>query len=283
MQCPVLLDQINSGSGANSAGSGSSNQSDDNSNPKGIPSAVQSKGSLGNIAYSSVNESSDDEGLPAVWIGHEEGSGENDEGTYYLQSDMPGTNGFLTASVEYGSPSHNDDTSATLMRVAHIAAIALVPSYGVYDCTFNRDCNAGDWFLAAIGVVLPTTGAVKLLAGAVRGFRAQRVTKGLVDTKTIRFTQDSIGAKFKDGRSVQGLIDGLKSGKISPNDLPPIRTFVKDGKTFTLDNRRLFAAHQAGVKVRTVPATAAEIAKELPKKFTTVNEGTIIGIRGHLQ
>ena len=104
-----------------------------------------------------------------------------------------------------------------------------------------------------------------------------------MDTKNIRFTQDSIGAKFSDGRSVQGLIDDLASGKVSPNDLPPIRTFVQDGKTYTLDNRRLFAAHQAGVQVKAVPATAAEIAKELPKKFTTVNDGTIIGIRGYLQ
>ena len=109
------------------------------------------------------------------------------------------------------------------------------------------------------------------------------VTKELADTKSIRFTQDSIGSKFKDRRSVQGLIDDLKSGKVSPNDLPAIRTFQKDGLTFTLDNRRLFAAHQAGVKVKTVPATAAEIAKELPSKFTTPNQGAIIGIRGKLE
>jgi RHS repeat-associated protein len=105
----------------------------------------------------------------------------------------------------------------------------------------------------------------------------------LVDTKNIRFTQDSIGVKFKDGRPVQGLIDDLKSGKVSPSDLPPIRIFEKDGVAYTLDNRRLFAAHQAGVQVRAVPATAAEIARELSKKFTTPNQGTAIGIRGSLE
>ena len=57
----------------------------------------------------------------------------------------------------------------------------------------------------------------------------------------------------------------------------------KDGMTYTLDNRRLFAAHQAGVKIKTIPATATEIAKELPEKFTTSNQGTIIGIRGMLK
>ena len=75
----------------------------------------------------------------------------------------------------------------------------------------------------------------------------------------------------------------MKSGAIKPGDLPPIRVFQKDGLTFTLDNRRLFAAHQAGVPVRTVPATAAEIAKELPRKFTTKNQGTSIGIRSVLE
>ncbi|MEO0510062.1 MAG: hypothetical protein AAF065_09415 [Verrucomicrobiota bacterium] len=108
-------------------------------------------------------------------------------------------------------------------------------------------------------------------------------TNKLVDTNTIRFTQDSISSRFRDGRSVQGLIDDLGSGRVSPNDLPPIRTFQQDGLTFTLDNRRLFAADQAGVPIRTVPATAAEVAKELPKKFTTPNQGTIIGIRGKLE
>lgn len=67
--------EVNSGSGANEAGSGISNQCCDNSNPKGIPSAVQSKGSIGCIAYSSVDESSDDEGLSTFWINHKGGSG----------------------------------------------------------------------------------------------------------------------------------------------------------------------------------------------------------------
>ena len=106
---------------------------------------------------------------------------------------------------------------------------------------------------------------------------------GLRDSNRIRFTQDSIGTTFKDGRSVKALVGDLKSGAVKPRDLPPIRIFEKDGLVFSLDNRRLFAAREAGVKVHTVPATAAEIAKELPRKFTTKNNGTIIGIRGVLE
>ena len=82
---------------------------------------------------------------------------------------------------------------------------------------------------------------------------------------------------------MKALVGDLKSGAVKPRDLPPIRIFEKDGLVFSLDNRRLFAAREAGVKVHTVPATAAEIAKELPRKFTTKNNGTIIGIRGVLE
>ena len=105
----------------------------------------------------------------------------------------------------------------------------------------------------------------------------------LAETQSIRFTQDSVGAVFKDGRTVQGLIDGLKSGKVSPADLPPIRTFEKDGLTFTLDNRRLLAASEAKTQVLTVPASAKDLAKELPGKFTTQNQGSNIGVRQALE
>ncbi|WP_186435312.1 RHS repeat-associated core domain-containing protein, partial [Rheinheimera sediminis] len=165
-------------------------------------------------------------------------------------------------------------------------AVDLVPGSALVSCASSNACSYTEWAIAtadATAWLIPGGVAVKVAFKAFQRWKAaSQVTKGLVDTKNIRFTQDSIGVKFSDGRSVQGLIDDLASGKVSPNDLPPIRTFVQDGKTYTLDNRRLFAAHQAGVQVKAVPATAAEIAKELPKKFTTVNDGMIIGIRGSL-
>ena len=147
--------------------------------------------------------------------------------------------------------------------------------YDAYVAFKEEDWSSFAW--AIVGIV----------SGKVLGRLAREVfgsvAKGLADPQNIRFTQDSIGTTFRDGRSVQGLIDGLKSGKVSPNNLPPIRTFQKDGMTFTLGNRRLFAADQAGVKIRTVPATAQEIAKELPRKFTTPNQGCIICVRGSLE
>ncbi|MBL3876142.1 hypothetical protein, partial [Pseudomonas syringae] len=102
---------------------------------------------------------------------------------------------------------------------------------------------------------------------------------GYANPKDIRFTQDSVSNTFKDGQTLQSTIDGLKSGKISPDDLPPIRVFEKDGMIYSLDNRRLLAASEAGVPIKVVPATPAEVAKE-GWKMTTPNNGLIICVRG---
>jgi hypothetical protein len=85
---------------------------------------------------------------------------------------------------------------------------------------------------------------------------------------------------FKDGQSLQSTVDALKSGKISPDDLPPIRVFEKDGIVYSLDNRRLLAASQAGVPVKIVSATQAEVAKEA-WNMTIPNGGAIICVRGY--
>lgn len=109
--------------------------------------------------------------------------------------------------------------------------------------------------------------------------QAQAVVNA-VDPGTIRFTQDSISGAFsKGGASLANTIEGLKSGAIDPAKIPAIRVFQQEGQTFTLDNRRLYVFQQAGVAVRTVAATAQEVAKEA-WKMTTQNGGTSIRVRG---
>ena len=78
---------------------------------------------------------------------------------------------------------------------------------------------------------------------------------------------------------MQGLIDDLKSGKVTAKDIPAIRTFQKDGQTFSLDNRRLKAFQEAGVPIRTRPATAQEIANDA-FKLTSKNGGSSVKVRG---
>jgi hypothetical protein len=113
-------------------------------------------------------------------------------------------------------------------------------------------------------------------------FKASRVTKGLVNPNTIKFTQDSVKRTFgkgKSGGSLESLIKDLRSGKLNADNIPAIRTFKRDGQTFSLDNRRLKAFQEAGVRIRTRPATAEEIANEA-FKFTSKNGGNTVKVRG---
>jgi RHS repeat-associated protein len=109
-----------------------------------------------------------------------------------------------------------------------------------------------------------------------------RLPGGTIDRlnpKQIRFTQNSIASKFGNKNSLNETIHGLKSGKISPNDFPAIRTFKRDGLTFSLDNRRLHVFQEAGIRmINTVRATPAEIMREA-WKFTTKNSGASIRVR----
>ena len=102
---------------------------------------------------------------------------------------------------------------------------------------------------------------------------------GYANPNDIRFTQDSVSGVFRNGTVLDSTIDALRKGIISPSEIPPIRVFEKDGLIYSLDNRRLLAASAAGVPVKIVPATAAEIRKEVKKKMTTLNKGVIICVR----
>ncbi|MGP3960719.1 polymorphic toxin-type HINT domain-containing protein [Nonomuraea sp. 3N208] len=102
-----------------------------------------------------------------------------------------------------------------------------------------------------------------------------------IDPNEVRFTQDSVSRLFKSGHSVEETRDALRNGTLSPHDLDPIRLVERDGKRYTLDNRRLVAFQQAGLD--SVPyrmATPAEIRREWRKKFTTETDGVGIQVRG---
>ncbi|WP_444921818.1 hypothetical protein ACJJID_05460 [Microbulbifer sp. CnH-101-G] len=112
----------------------------------------------------------------------------------------------------------------------------------------------------------------------VKSPRVAVIRKGLINPKAVRFTQDSIKATFTNGRKVEDLIQDLKSGKLNASDVPPIRVFSRDGKIYSLDNRRLKAFQEAAKPIRITPATPSEIV-EGSFKFTSKNDGTTIRIR----
>lgn len=86
-------------------------------------------------------------------------------------------------------------------------------------------------------------------------------------------------ATFNDGSSIEELATALRSGRISAKDIPAVRLVEREGRLFTLDNRRLEAFRRAGVDIPTRMATPEESANEA-WKFTTKNGGVSIDIRG---
>lgn len=127
-----------------------------------------------------------------------------------------------------------------------------------------------------------TVGAGPLMAGAAGAATKNGIPSslsGLAEPTGIRFTQSSISSTFSDGSSLLDAIGALRSGVLSPSDLPPIRVYEQDGLIYTLDNRRLFVALQAGTMVNITPATTQQVTSQ-GWKFTTPNQGCIICIRG---
>jgi hypothetical protein len=131
--------------------------------------------------------------------------------------------------------------------------------YDIYNAaqTVSDSCATNAEKYTAVG------GAVLgiLAPGGGYGTAGKQVVKELTDPNKIRFSQDSIKNTFRDGRSIQDLVDGLKSGHIKPEDVPAIRVVERNGQLVSIDNRRLAAFREAGVPIRTRPATAQEIAQ----------------------
>jgi len=95
----------------------------------------------------------------------------------------------------------------------------------------------------------------------------------------IRFSQSSVSPTFRDGGTIEGTADELRGGRTQPRDVPSIRIFRRNGRWFTLDNRRLVAFQMAGKAIPCKLATTEEVASEA-WKLTTRTEGTSIRIGG---
>lgn len=119
----------------------------------------------------------------------------------------------------------------------------------------------------------------------------------LRNTKNIRYSQNDIRGTFENGASVNELVYHLKKSPQYASNIEPIRIVkykdlpsevqkylskqgVSSSVVFSLDNRRLYAAKQAGVKVNSVWATQSDLNDiDLIKRFTTVTGGKTIEIR----
>ena len=119
----------------------------------------------------------------------------------------------------------------------------------------------------------------------------------LRDTKNIRYSQNDIRGTFDDGTNINDLTYHLKNSPEYASSIEPIRLVkyndlptevqeylskqgVSSSTVFSLDNRRLYAAKQAGVKVNSVWATQQDLKGiNLLKRFSTLTGGKTIEVR----
>ena len=101
-----------------------------------------------------------------------------------------------------------------------------------------------------------------------------------IDPRLVRFSQDSIRFRFSEGGTIDDLAQDLRSGRVRPDDVPPIRLVERAGQLFTLDNRRLEAFRRAEMDVPFRMATPDE-TEAARWKFTTTNGGVSVRVRQH--
>ncbi len=103
-----------------------------------------------------------------------------------------------------------------------------------------------------------------------------------MNPNSVRFSQSSISWRFGDGTTIDDLAEGLRTGRIPREAVPPLRLVEREGELFTLDNRRLEAFRRAGVEIPWCMATPEDLAAEA-WKFTTTNGGVSVRVRGQPQ
>lgn len=96
-----------------------------------------------------------------------------------------------------------------------------------------------------------------------------------LDIGNLRYTHDSISPYFTDGRPVQDLVDGLRSGQVNVEEVEPVEAYPdSNGLWWCVSNRRLWAFKEAGVKY--VPVI--KIAER--RSYPVYDNGKWIKVRG---
>lgn len=102
----------------------------------------------------------------------------------------------------------------------------------------------------------------------------------------ICFSQDSIGSTFGRCTShpfkpIGETLDDILTGTINVNSIPSISVCKKDGKWFTADNRRLWVLQEAEKRGKCSEVYVQKTSYINYNKFTTVNNGTSVYVRGN--
>ncbi|GBG68823.1 hypothetical protein CBR_g3517 [Chara braunii] len=87
-------------------------------------------------------------------------------------------------------------------------------------------------------------------AGAAEGDGCEEERELEIDPRDIRYTQEVISSRFRNGRSLYDAVRDLQYGYLTPNDFPPIRVVTS--------RKELFAARPLEVVIVPDPFTSAD-------------------------
>lgn len=97
----------------------------------------------------------------------------------------------------------------------------------------------------------------------------------------IYFSQDSIKNTFEYGQSIHDTLKMCQEDPMAIHQIPTMRVCMKNGKWFTLDNRRLwiFRRLEEGGHITNVDVNVVSSDRLRARKFTTTNGGVSVRIR----
>lgn len=101
----------------------------------------------------------------------------------------------------------------------------------------------------------------------------------------IRFSQDSIGRSFggytsHPGRPIGETLDDILRGEINVSSIPRISVLKKDGQWCSADYRRLWVFQEAEKRGKCTEIYVQETSFINYNKFTTINNGISVYVRG---
>ena len=79
-------------------------------------------------------------------------------------------------------------------------------------------------------------------------FSNEMKSDGVVDPSNVQYTNDSIANEFSCGTELRDTAGSLANGSLDKTEIPAIRVVKHRGHVYSLDNRRLWAFKQAGVR-----------------------------------
>ncbi len=159
---------------------------------------------------------------------------------------------------------------------------------------YDRLYNVASVFLPVLTQVKPVLKVLNKVVKLRRGFskllwvnKAPKMTAevfeklpktGKVNATSIRFSQEAYSPNFSKGGTVDDLVKNFKESADYADKVEPIILvkYPKDGQIYSVDNRRLRAAQEAGVEIRYEKKEWNELTPQEQKHFDTKTQGESI-------